>query len=90
MNVAYLYYYGTQSNKLTELMKYCLLFAKELVQDGTRFDVFNCLSIMDNGEFLRELKFGVGDGILNFYMYNYHIMSGDKPFSSAQLATVLV
>jgi len=40
---------------------------------------------MDNGEFLRELKFGVGDGILNFYMYNYHIMSGDKPFSVSSI-----
>ena len=35
---------------------------------------------MDNIEFLRDLKFGVGDGILNYYMYNYHIMSDNKGF----------
>lgn len=58
-------------NTLTEVMKYALLFAKELVPDGTRFDVFNCLNIMENRSFLGDLKFGVGDGILNYYMYNY-------------------
>jgi len=29
MNVAYLYYYGTSANKLSELMKYALLYAKD-------------------------------------------------------------
>ena len=80
LQVAYIYYYGTSANSLTELMKYSLLFAKELVDDGTRFDVFNCLNIMDNMSFLRELKFGVGDGILNYYMYNYHILTEKGPF----------
>lgn len=75
MNVAYLYYYGTSMNPLTEIMKYALMFAKELVPDGTRFDVFNCLNIMNNAEFLKDLKFGIGDGILNYYMYNYLISS---------------
>ena len=70
-----MYYYGTSANKLSELMKYALLYAKEMVQDGTRFDVFNCLNIMDNPEFLQELKFGIGDGVLNYYMYNYHIVN---------------
>lgn len=76
MNVAYLYYYGNTVNNLTEMMKHVLLFAKEQVPDGTRFDVFNCLNIMDNASFLVDLKFGVGDGILNYYMYNY-ILGGD-------------
>ena len=52
-------------------MKYALLFAKDLVPDGTRFDVFNCLNIMQNRDFIQDLKFGIGDGILNYYMYNY-------------------
>jgi glycylpeptide N-tetradecanoyltransferase len=35
------------------------------------FDCFNCLEIMNNGEFLDELKFGKGTGDLKFYFYNY-------------------
>ena len=62
-------------------MKYALLYAKDLVQDGTRFDVFNCLNIMDNTQFLQELKFGIGDGVLNYYMYNYHIVNEKGAFN---------
>jgi len=25
----------------------------------------------DNGEYLKELKFGMGDGNLHYYLYNY-------------------
>lgn len=65
-------------------MKYALLYARDLIPDGTRFDVFNCLNIMDNNkEFLKELKFGVGDGILNYYLYNYHITNEKGPFKSS-------
>jgi len=35
------------------------------------FDVFNCLAIHDNQTFLKELKFGAGDGNLQFYLYNW-------------------
>ena len=70
MNVAYLYYYGLGGqNKLTELMKYTLLYAKEMCP--TSFDVFNCLKVMDNETFLEECKFGQGDGVLNYYLFNY-------------------
>lgn len=90
MNVAYLYYYGNTVNNLTEMMKHVLVFSKEQVPDGTRFDVFNCLNIMENSQFLQELKFGVGDGILNYYMYNY-VLGGEKASMNAgQLGTVLV
>ena len=36
-----------------------------------RFDVFNALSLMDNGLFLEEQKFGGGDGQLHYYLFNY-------------------
>jgi glycylpeptide N-tetradecanoyltransferase len=36
-----------------------------------RFDVFNALSLMDNGLFLEQQKFGAGDGQLHFYLFNY-------------------
>lgn len=35
------------------------------------FDVFNALDVMDNKTFLEELKFGVGDGNLHYYFYNW-------------------
>lgn len=35
------------------------------------FDVFNALDLMDNKEFLEPLKFGVGDGNLQYYLYNW-------------------
>ena len=35
------------------------------------FDVFNALDLMHNKEFLEKLKFGVGDGNLQYYLYNW-------------------
>ena len=35
------------------------------------FDVFNALDVMENKQFLEELKFGVGDGNLHYYLYNW-------------------
>lgn len=35
------------------------------------FDVFNALDLMDNSEFLEKLKFGIGDGNLQYYLYNW-------------------
>ena len=29
---------------------------------------------MDNTEFLEKLKFGIGDGNLNYYLYNWKCM----------------
>lgn len=35
------------------------------------FDVYNCLDLMDNEHFFKELLFQVGDGCLNYYFYNW-------------------
>lgn len=35
------------------------------------FDVFNALDLMDNKSVLEELKFGIGDGNLQYYLYNW-------------------
>uniref|UniRef100_A0A7S3IWN5 Glycylpeptide N-tetradecanoyltransferase n=1 Tax=Strombidium inclinatum TaxID=197538 RepID=A0A7S3IWN5_9SPIT len=86
MNIAYLYYYAFTKNSLTEMMKYVLHFAKE--EADVKYDVFNCLSIMDNHEFVRDLKFGVGDGTLNYYMFNYGLK--DDYLRPNMVATVLV
>lgn len=45
-----------------------LLFPAAL-QKG--FDVFNALDLMENKTFLEKLKFGIGDGNLQYYLYNW-------------------
>uniref|UniRef100_K3X2Q7 Glycylpeptide N-tetradecanoyltransferase n=1 Tax=Globisporangium ultimum (strain ATCC 200006 / CBS 805.95 / DAOM BR144) TaxID=431595 RepID=K3X2Q7_GLOUD len=75
LNAAYSFYNVATSVKLTELMQDALIMAKK-----TDFDVFNALSLMDNAEFLQELKFGAGDGDLMYYLYNWRCprMQGDR------------
>lgn len=63
-------------------MKYALIKAKDL-----GFDVFNALDIMDNHEFLEELKFGVGDGYLHYYLYNWNL---NQRLSPSQIGVILV
>ena len=36
-------------------------------------DVYNALDIMQNKEILKELKFGIGDGTLQYYLYNWRM-----------------
>ena len=68
LNVAYSYY--TVPGKFTpkELMENVLIAAK-----NKGYDVFNCLDIQENKSFLEELKFGVGDGNLHYYFYNWRV-----------------
>ena len=47
-------------------MSDALVLAKKL-----DFDVFNALDLMENVEFLEKLKFGIGDGNLQYYIYNW-------------------
>ncbi|KAF5315749.1 hypothetical protein D9611_004784 [Ephemerocybe angulata] len=79
LEAAYLYYYATETafepeaeisgqlkQRLTSLIGDALIVANEAA-----FDVFNALTLMDNVPVLDDLKFGVGDGFLNFYLYNW-------------------
>lgn len=66
LNAAYSFYNIATTVTLVELMKDALLVAKR-----ESMDVFNALEQMKNGEFLEELKFGKGDGNLQYYLYNY-------------------
>ena len=43
----------------------------EKVAKKLDFDVFNALDLMENVEFLEKLKFGIGDGNLQYYIYNW-------------------
>ncbi|KAL7494440.1 hypothetical protein ACHAWT_006610 [Skeletonema menzelii] len=66
LNAAYSFYNVAKTVSLTDLMKDCLILAKN---EGT--DVFNALNLMENSTFLEELRFGMGDGNLQYYVYNW-------------------
>ncbi|KAH6561708.1 hypothetical protein BASA62_009647 [Batrachochytrium salamandrivorans] len=71
IHAAYLFHYapagmGEDPKRVQMLINDALILAKK-----AGFDVFNCLEFMDNHSFLDELKFGKGNGELNFYLYNY-------------------
>lgn len=68
LRVGYSYYNVATKHSLVDLMKDALVLAKK-----KDYDVFNALDIMDNVEFLQELKFGVGDGHLQYYLYNWRV-----------------
>eukprot|EP00581_Thalassiosira_minuscula_P001662 CAMPEP_0183740668 /NCGR_PEP_ID=MMETSP0737-20130205/60205_1 /TAXON_ID=385413 /ORGANISM="Thalassiosira miniscula, Strain CCMP1093" /LENGTH=499 /DNA_ID=CAMNT_0025975795 /DNA_START=35 /DNA_END=1534 /DNA_ORIENTATION=+ len=63
---AYSFYNVATTVDLTELMRDCLILAKN---EG--IEVFNALNLMDNNRFLEDLKFGMGDGNLQYYVYNW-------------------
>lgn len=81
LNVAYSYYNVAKTVSNEELMKNALIIAKQ-----RNFDVFNALDIMENDQILKELKFGVGDGNLHYYLYNWRI----PELKSSQIGIVLV
>lgn len=78
VRAAYLFYYATTAGlgdnvdkaalktRLNTLVGDALILAKKF-----KFDVFNALSLMDNGLFLEQQKFGPGDGQLHYYLFNY-------------------
>lgn len=61
-------YYNCAAKPITllDLMRDALIMAKKM-----NYDVFNALDLMENKQFLEELKFGVGDGDLQYYLYNW-------------------
>ncbi|XP_030829999.1 glycylpeptide N-tetradecanoyltransferase 2 [Strongylocentrotus purpuratus] len=66
LKAAYAFYNVTTRSTWETLMLDALTLAKQ--ED---FDVFNALDLMDNKEFLEKLKFGIGDGNLQYYIYNW-------------------
>jgi glycylpeptide N-tetradecanoyltransferase len=73
-----MFYYATEAGltqpydraahkaRMSDLAHDALILAKSF-----KFDVFNALSLMDNGLFLEQQKFGAGDGQLHYYVFNY-------------------
>ncbi|EEC06084.1 N-myristoyl transferase, putative [Ixodes scapularis] len=66
LRAAYAFYSVATSVPLVELMRDALVVTK-----NNGYDVFNALDLMDNKEFLEKLKFGIGDGNLQYYLYNW-------------------
>jgi len=79
----YGFYNVPKKNTLSTLMKLSLIKAK---QHGA--DVFNALDIMNNEGLFEELKFGVGDGSLHYYLYNWALST--PTIKPKQLGMVLV
>ncbi|XP_050219292.1 glycylpeptide N-tetradecanoyltransferase 1 [Mercurialis annua] len=82
LKAAYSYYNVSTKTPLLQLMNDALIVAKQ-----KDFDVFNALDLMQNESFLKELKFGPGDGQLHYYLYNYRIRSALTP---SELGLVLL
>ena len=66
LKAAYCFYNVATAHSLQDVMQDALTFAW---REG--FDVFNALDVMDNSSVLEKLKFGPGDGQLQYYLYNW-------------------
>jgi len=81
LEAAYLFYYamsaglppgsGEEQDENVKKRLSALISDALVVANDAGFDVFNALTLMDNVPILNELKFGLGDGFLNFYLYNW-------------------
>jgi glycylpeptide N-tetradecanoyltransferase len=78
---AFCYYMVPKKHSIQEIMKNALILAR-----NDKFDVFNALDIMDNRESFDDLHFGVGNGNLYYYLYNWKL---DK-IQSDKVGIVLV
>ena len=59
----------TTKNHPGQLMKYALAQAA-----AHNLDVFNALDIMNNEDYLLDLKFMPGDGYLHYYLFNWNLV----------------
>ena len=74
LRAAYSYYNVAGKATIQRLMEDALILAKQ-----RDFDVFNALDLMDNAQFLKDLKFGIGDGNLQYYLYNWRLSEKLEP-----------
>ncbi|KAG9048699.1 glycylpeptide N-tetradecanoyltransferase [Tulasnella sp. UAMH 9824] len=83
LEAAYLFYYATDvalqdgaevENSIQRRLK-GLIGDAVILANNAKFDVVNAMTLMDNWSFLEDLKFGPGDGYLNFYLYNWRTQS---------------
>ena len=67
---AYLYYYVSDAIPLQQLLEDTLVLAQK-----AKIDVLNCLDLAENGPLLEALKFGPGDGHLQYYLFNWCVQA---------------
>ena len=71
LNVAYSYYMVPGRFNMSELLADALVLAR-----NKSYDVFNALDVQEQTkEIMTELKFGVGDGNLHYYLYNWRVQA---------------
>lgn len=66
LRAAYMYYTVPNTVDIETLMQDALILAA-----STNHDVYNALDILDNSKILKDLKFGIGDGKLRYYLFNW-------------------
>ena len=66
IKAAYTFYIVPNKHSIKQLMSDALVLAKQ-----EHFDVFNSLELLEYKSVLKDLKFGPGDGFLQFYCYNW-------------------
>ncbi|AYV82460.1 MAG: glycylpeptide N-tetradecanoyltransferase 2-like [Hyperionvirus sp.] len=66
MKGAYSFYNIASSVPLKDLINDAMILAKT-----NGFDVYNALDVMDNELFFKDLKFKIGTGGLQYYLYNW-------------------
>uniref|UniRef100_T1GD15 Glycylpeptide N-tetradecanoyltransferase n=1 Tax=Megaselia scalaris TaxID=36166 RepID=T1GD15_MEGSC len=81
VRAAYSFYNVSTKTPWLELMNDALISARNI-----QMDVFNALDLMDNKKFLVPLKFGTGDGDLQYYLYNWKC----PPMNPEDVALILM
>eukprot|EP00798_Chlamydomonas_sp_ICE-L_P010418 gene10418-8368_t len=74
LKAAYSYYTVPGKYPLKQLVNDAMIMAR-----NKGYDVFNALNLMQNGDILKELKFGIGDGNLHYYLYNWRVAGSLAP-----------
>lgn len=74
LRAAYMYYVVPGATPLKQLINDALILAKK-----KDYDVFNALDLLQNSDFLKDAKFGIGDGQLHYYLYNWRVRSKLAP-----------
>lgn len=72
LNAVYSYYNVANTISTEDLFRDLLIVARN---EGA--DVFNALDAMENKKVFENLKFGPGDGWLQYYLYNWKCPSMD-------------
>ncbi|CAK0785601.1 glycylpeptide N-tetradecanoyltransferase [Coccomyxa viridis] len=82
LKAAFMYYTVAKATPLQQLMTDALILAAK-----KGHDVFNALDIFENDKILKDLKFGIGDGRLRYYLYNWRVA---QELKASQIGLVLL